>query len=263
MISVYTTAFNIEKNKFDINSCLKNFLELANEVCIATIPDNEDNTSNILKDIADNNQKVKIITNNNINSNTFAKDGKLKNIALQACSNNICVQLDSDERISDVNVWKLFIENNKKIILSGYAFMIPVINLYKDKYHYRDIGTKWYIHRKEGMQRGIVNFAKLENGKFDKNKSDGCELIDSNGNLPQSINILYHTNFEAKSPIEILKTSKIPFVIHYGYEDLNRRASINKNFWQKEWSGYSDIEVKLCTEESDFKDDYFKHGLDI
>lgn len=263
MISIYTTAFNIEKNEFDINSALKNFLELADEVCIATLPDNEDSTQNILQDIINKDSRVKVFMSYDINSDTFAKDGKLKNLALQNCTNDICVQLDSDERISNPNVWKNFIEKNKQIILDGYAFMIPVINLYKDKNYYRDISVKWYLHKRDGMQRGIVSFAKLENGKFDKERSDGCELIDSDGRLPQSINILYHPNFANKSPIEILKTSEIPFVIHHGYADLKRRASINKNFWEKEWSEYSDIEVKLNTTESDFKDEYFKHGLNI
>jgi hypothetical protein len=260
MISIYSTAFNIEKNEFDIASAIQNFLELADEVCIATIPDNEDNTNNILQAIANKDPRVKILISNDINSNTFAKDGKLKNLALQACSCDICVQLDSDERINNINIWKNFIEENKHLILNGYAFMVPVINLYKDKDHYRDIGVKWYIHRKKGMQRGIVDFARLPNGKFDKDKSDGCELIDENGKLSQSINILYHPD---KSPIDILKHSGFPFVIHYGYVDLNRRANINKNFWQKEWSGYSDAEVKLNTDSSQFKDEYFKHGLNI
>lgn len=263
MISIYTTAFNIEKNEFDINSALENFLELADEVCIATLPDNQDNTQNILQDIANKNPKIKVFNSYDINSNTFAKDGKLKNLALQNCTQDICVQLDSDERISNATIWKNFIEKNKQTILDGYAFMIPVINLYKDKNYYRDIGVKWYIHKKEGMKRGIVNFAKLPKGKFDKERSDGCELIDENERLPQSINILYHQNFRNKSPIEILKTMQVPFVIHYGYVDLKRRAAINRNFWEKEWSDYSDTHVKLNTTESDFKDEYFKHGLDI
>jgi len=263
MISVYTTAFNIEKNEFDINSALENFLELADEVCIATLPDNQDNTQNILQKIVNSNPKVKVFMSYDINSGTFAKDGKLKNLALQNCTGDICVQLDSDERISNSNIWKNFIGKNKQIISDGHAIMVPVINLYKDKNYYRDISVKWYIHKKENMRRGIVEFAKLSNGKFDKEKSDGCELIDSNGRLPKSINILYHPNFQDKTPLEVLKTYEIPFVIHYGYVDLKRRACINKNFWEKEWSEYSDIETKLNTSESDFKDEYFIHGLKI
>jgi hypothetical protein len=263
MISVYTTAFNIEKNKFDINSTIENFSQLADEICIATIPDNEDNTQDILQNIVNNNSRVKVFMSYDTNSTTFAKDGKLKNIALQNCSNNICVQLDGDERINNPNIWKNFIKANKEMILDGCAFMIPVINLYKDKNHYRDIGAKWYIHRKKGMYRGIVNFARRSDGKFDKDKSDGCELIDELGNLSKSINITYHPDFKDKSPIEILKTSQIPFVIHYGYQDLSRRGEINKNFWQNEWSDYSGKDVILNTQESDFKDEYFKHGLDI
>lgn len=263
MISIYTTAFNIEKNEFDINSALKNFLELADEVCIATLADNDDNTKNILEDIANNDTRIKIFTTSDINSHTFAKDGKLKNLALQNCSNDICIQLDSDERINDSKIWKNFININKEMILDGYAFMVPVINLYKDKYHYKDISAKWYIHRKKNMYRGIVNFAKTSDGKFDKDKSDGCELIDSNSNLVKSINIIYHPNFKNKPLIEILKFSQIPFVIHYGYADLNRRAKINKNFWQKEWSEYSSIDVSLATNELQFKEEYFKHGLII
>jgi hypothetical protein len=263
MISIYTTAFNIEKNQFDINSAIENFCQLADEVCIATIPDSDDDTHSILENISKNNNKVKIFTSNDIDSGTFAKDGKLKNLALSNCSNEICIQLDCDERINDPNIWKNFIKVNKEIILDGYAFMVPVINLYKNKDHYKDISAKWYIHKRKNMYRGIVNFARRPDGRFDKDKSDGCELIDELGNLSKSINIAYHPDFRNKSPIDILKTPQIPFVIHYGYQDLERRAEINKNFWQKEWSEYSNKDIVLSTSLSEFKDEYFKHGLDI
>lgn len=263
MISIYTTAFNIEKNNFNIDSAINNFLKLGNELCIATIPDNEDDTISILKNISNNNKNIKICIDKNINSNSFAKDGKLKNLSLQNCSNNICVQLDLDERISNETIWRNFINTNQEMILKGYAFMVPVLNLYKDKYHYKNIGTKWYIHKKDGMYRGIVNFAKLSNEKFDKDKSDGCELIDLEGNLIPSINILDHPSIKNIPTIEILKHAQLPYVIHYGYVDLSRRCHINKNFWEKEWSEYSGKKVKLNTEEHEFTDDFFKHGIEI
>lgn len=263
MISIYTTAFNIQKNQFDISSTLDNFSELADEICIATIDDNEDDTLNILKDLSKNNTKIDIIIDKSINSNTFAKDGKLKNLALQHCSNEICVQLDLDEMINDANIWKAFIHNNKHIIFDGHACMVPVINLYKHEDYYRDIGFKWYIHRKTGMFRGIVNFARISDTKFDKDKSDGCELIDANGNLISSFNLLSHPKFHNMSNLHALKNGNIPFVIHFGYVDLFRRAQINRNFWKKEWSEYIGEEVNITLNECEFKDEYMEHGLKL
>ena len=263
MISFYTSAFNIEENNFDILGFIKNIEELASEIVISTIPDNIDNTLEILNNITSTQCAIKIVQDVNLNSQTFAKDGKLKNLSLQNCSNDICIQIDLDERISNTKLWLDFIISYKDLILNGISIMIPVINLYKDKYHYKDISQKWYIHNKHNRKRGIVNFAILPNGKFDKNKSDGCELLDNMNNLTQSLSILSELNNLRLDPLTIIQNNKIPYIIHHGYIDLQRRASLNKNFWQKEWSNYSNDEVNLPINIQDFSESYYQHYLNI
>ena len=250
-VSIYTSAFNIKECSFDIVGAIENYSKIADEICIATLFDSK-NDLLILNNL--NNPKVKIATDENITKDTFAKDGKLKNLALQNCSNNICIQLDCDERIYNQEIWKLFIENNSPQILSGFPVMIPVIDLYKSKEYYCSINRKWYLHKKEGMYRGIVNFARLPNGKFDKEKSDGCELIDKDGNLFNSISF----NFNNSEILKLMRDDQIPYVVHYGHLDLERRKRINEIFWNKEWESYSD---KKNAEE--VEKEYFKHGIII
>jgi hypothetical protein len=58
------------------------------------------------------------------------------------------------------------------------TLMLPSINLCGSELTYKDIGSKWYIHHNNiGLQRGIVNFAKKENGKIDITKSDTWHYI--------------------------------------------------------------------------------------
>ena len=100
--------------------------------------------------------------------------------------------------------------------------MLPTIDLYEDLDHYINIGQKWYLHTKEGSHRGSVAWARKEDGSLDPEKSDTCELIDSNGNLIPCV---------AKIQLDDLN----PKIIHLGYLDLEKRNNVNK-FWGKIWN---------------------------
>jgi len=238
MISVYTTAFNIVKGGFDLSSALRNFSLVGDEIVIGTI-NNEDDTMGVLESFKDL-YPIKIIQTE-YDAKTFAVDGKLKEAALQACSGDFCLQLDADERVGNPDAWNDFISSEESLShLLGHeadSIMLPVVNLYRDINSYKDINRKWYFHKKDSkskgrLHRGIVSFARLPNGKFDKEKSDGCELLYGDGSLVSTI------AFKSMETVEEISAANIPFVVHLGYLDLARRDALNKNFWDYTWASY-------------------------
>lgn len=237
MISVYTTAFNIVKGGFDLSSALKNFSLVGDEIVIGTLK-NEDNTLEILKGFSDF-YPIKIVETD-YDIRTFAVDGKLKDAALQSCSGEFCIQLDADERVGNPDVWNDLISpesNLKQVFIESDALMLPVIDLYRDINSYKGINRKWYIHKRVSvlwgkLHRGVVGFARLADGKFDKEKSDGCELLYADATLATS------AAFRQLETVEELDTAGIPFVVHLGYLDLARRDELNNRFWKETWASY-------------------------
>lgn len=228
MISIYTSAFNLIKNKFDYKDALFNFSNLANELVIA-VNTSEDDTLEVLKEEARQNTKcnIKVISTDFLYTDPLL-DGKIKNAALQASTEDVKIGLDMDERIPlwQKGSWMSYATFLKH---SQYpAFFIPSVNLYKDENHYFSITKKWYMH-KGGLKRGPVNFGLNKDGTVDINKSDTCELIDKDGNLVPSMDV---------------SLSDL-FVYHLGYMNLEDKILRNKNFWKNHWSVESGREVEI------------------
>ena len=263
-ISCYISAFNIDKGQFDYERCLKSCAEYFDEVVVATIKDNDDNTQNILEREARILENIKVVRSD-LEQSTFLLDGKLKNVALQKCSNDICVQMDLDETpYGEIGGWDIFarrVYNSDEYDCS----MLPVLNLYKTPEFYTDIAQKFRIHKKysthpyffgKKLERGAFKEARLTNGGVDPKVSDTTELIHPDGSLvvcssPSNVDIDYFKY-------------QFPSVIHWGYVDLERRADLNKSFWKETWDGYSGEEqdVGVTIEELDGKE-CFRHGLDL
>ena len=229
-ISIYSTAFNIIKNEFNYEDAIKNYLYYADEVCLAINTSEDDSLKEVKKFIIENNfRNVKIIETNFNYDDPFCY-GKIVNAALQACTGDICILQDLDERFGGnkeylINLCKNFI--NLENIQSLFT---PVINLYGDLNHYNDIAFKWYIHKK-GLYRGPVQFGIKENGLPDYNKTSTDELIDKDNNLVSTLNIVEALNF--KSPMDYIEMN-YPFVYHLGYTDFHKRVKRN-NFWKPFW----------------------------
>jgi uncharacterized protein YxjI len=256
MFSIYSSAFNIIKNDFEYESFVNNFCQFAEEVVIA-VNKSEDDTLSALEDLQIKNNNLKIISTNFSYEDPLL-DGKIKNEALQNTSNLIKIGLDLDEHIP---IWQkqIWIEVGEFLISKKDigCIMIPSLNLYKDKDHYSTVGRKWYLH-KEGYQRGAVNFARKENGTVDTSKSDTCELIDINGNLVPSLAF--------DNSIESLRSGSVPFVVHAGYADLEKRVKRNLNFWHNHWkveSGGEEPKHKVHKDVSEFNESYQVHLLKI
>lgn len=234
-ISIYSTAFNVVKNNFNYKDAIKNFCFYADEVSLA-INKSEDNSSEVVKEfVKENNLNVKVIDTEFSYDDPFCY-GKIVNAALQGCSGDICILQDLDERFGGNKDVLIKICEDFLKLEQIKALFVPVINLYGDFYHYKDINFKWYIH-KSGLYRGPVNFGLKDNGRPDYNKTSTDELIDSSGNLVPTLNIVQATNFN--DPYLYIQNN-LPFVYHLGYTNLDDRVKRNvfwKSFWEKATGG--------------------------
>lgn len=259
-ISVYTSLFNVDNEMFDISAAFKNWNKYADEIVIATM---EDQYVKVLtyvvglyeeyKGLAD----IKVISvKTTLDDPLF--DGKLKEGALRECKNEIVIQQDFDERIGgDPYQWEgllSFLSRNDDF----KAFMLPVIDLYKDLDHYKGLGGKWYLHHKDGCHRGPVAFAKREDGTIDTEKSDTCELIDEDGNLAS---FLRDDRFTLSTISDRFNIS-MPHIIHLGYLDLDKRVENNK-FWEDIWSlrEGSKVNVAKSIEGLEEENNAIPHGI--
>jgi len=236
-ISIYSTAFNIVKNNFNYQDAIKNFLYYADEVCLA-INKSEDNSLEVVSQyVKDNNLNVKIVDTSFSYDDPFCY-GKIVNSALQACTGDICILQDLDERFGGNKDTLIKVSEQFLKINMVQALFVPVINLYGDFYHYKDISFKWYIHKK-GLYRGAVNFGIKDNGRPDYNKTSTDELIDKDSQLVPTLNIVQATNY--KNPYDYIKDNN-PFVYHLGYTNFDDRVKRNvfwKSFWEKATGGDS------------------------
>ena len=179
-------------------------------------------------------------------------DGKIKNAALEACREDYCILLDADERInpSDRPKWEVYaraLGKDQKID----ALLVPVIDLCRDFHNYKCINSKWYLHKNNrGIKRGIVDFAKLANGKIDTERSDTCEAIYEDGSLVRAA-LIINPRLSNEDKISILKNQGVPFVWHTGWVDYEHRLKINE-FWKttlENRSGKTENNIILKIEE--------------
>jgi hypothetical protein len=247
MFSIYTSGFNLIKGGFNFGQALRRFARIADEVVIA-VNKSEDDTLARVEECGRLycGGKLKIVSEN-IPYTHPEMDGMLKDAALQRTSSLFKIGLDLDEYIPYWQIanglWDTLAE---KMLTFGFpAAFVPVVNLYGDEYHVSDVGQKWYIHR-SGYHRGVVNFAKKPDGTHDITKSDGCELLDGKGDLAHTLpNIIQSLSTEER--LEILARKRLPFVVHTGYVNLERRAELNRSFWNSHWKTECGEEVSVPT----------------
>jgi hypothetical protein len=109
-ISVYSSLFNVESGLFDLEDALLNWSKYADEIVIATFEDEKNSIVTAIKYAAEAigfKGGIKVVVKKDTNLDDPLFDGKLKNAALQACSNEIVIQQDFDERIGGEKIyWK-------------------------------------------------------------------------------------------------------------------------------------------------------------
>lgn len=250
VISVYTSAFNVNKMKYDWEAAFLNFLDIGDELVVAVQKSDDDTQDKIIEwgaQIAVERPETACrLVFTEFGYDDPDLDGKVKNEALRDTRGLYKLGLDLDERIPAR--FKPHLRN----LLSNFYYdktdviMLPVINLYKDKEHFKNIGQKFYFHR-AGLKRGTVNFAKHKYGNtHDINKSDSCEILDQEGNLPRLASLV-PPQASNNEKLSLIKQHNIPFVAHEGLLDLEKKALRNELFWKKHWSIESDQDVEIPT----------------
>jgi len=233
MFSIYTIAFNVVKNQFDFKEAVENFCFFAEEVVVA-VNKSEDGTLEQFLKLQSTYDNLKIVEAN-VSYEDPELDGKLFNIALGHTTNPYKIILGLDHRIS-------LRQKDKWIQLASHldktdAFMIPCLELYGDikKCKYESAGLMWFLH-KEGLKRGVVNFAKRQDGTFDPSKSDSNELIYHDGSLVSSLVVSPLSGYSknAEDFFQFLSAVDI-YVYHIGYLDLNKRILVNNSIWKDIW----------------------------
>ena len=263
LTSIYTTAFNLSKCEFweDFHKFIVRNAPFADEIVVATLPQEE---GEILEKIHLDfpRENIRVVYPNNLSYDSFSLDGKLKDFALKSCDGNILIQLDLDEYLQPNYPWISFFESRANLIFSSHVLMLPSFNLVGDESHYSSINIKWYVHGRD-YSRGVQKHARLDDSKFpdwptsfSKESSDGCELLDKNGELPSKI---IQSVFITQDWHCLLGA---PYIIHEGYLSLERKAKRNREFWKQSWYSYGEEDaVDVKTNASDFQIKGYKHGL--
>lgn len=258
MISIYHSAFNLNKHGFTRwQDCLIKSCHFADEVIVA-INTSEDDTEEVVKAILKKESKSHKIINTSFDYKDPWLDGKIKNKALQSCTQEFKLQLDLDEYVPlcqrplwENMCFKLKFDSNISCIA------VPSVDLYKDLNHYKSINHKQYLHKGLAFRAPQIA-ARNPDGTINTLMSDGCDLVDENGNFIPTGGL--------DKRLEVLELNQVPFVIHLGYVDLNSRLKRNHEFWHEHWyveGGGKSPAHKIHMKNEDFEYPYLEHNLSL
>ncbi len=233
--SVYVSAFNLIKNGFDYQAALSNFLDFVGEdgEVVIAVNTSEDGTADALRALTDQNNHLKVVeTHYSYSDITF--DGAVKNVALQATTNPIKIQMDMDERFvqSQRRRWALAAED----LLSHPetdCLLIPSVDLFGGMETIRadrTISSKFRMH-KSGLRRGVIEAAWAADRKtFDTGVTDSGDLVKQDGTLAsyQALGGHLHPGWARALNASL-------YTLHFGYLDFTQRVRVNQAIWAEHW----------------------------
>lgn len=224
--SVYSTAYNILQNGFSRwQESVLNSVQFADEVIIA-VNTSDDDTDSAIRDTLWEYKNWKIVPANFSKLDPFW-DGRMKNLALQHCTQEFKIIKDLDEEIP---LWQKPLWENKlfQLKFSGAKVMaVPSVDLYCDVNHYKSINLKTYANIGQAYRGPSAN--ALKPGYFINTQfSDGTELIDESFNLLPAI-------MSGPCDLAALESGEEIFCVHYGYIDKQERIKRNSAFWGAHW----------------------------
>ena len=268
MFSIYSTAFNVIKNSFDYKEAVHNFCSFAEEVVIS-INQSEDDTLEAFKELCKEYDNLKLIKAD-VSYDDPCLDGKLFNVAIQSTTQEFKILLGLDQRIPlyQRGDWERLAYQMR---FSDFdAYMIPILDLWGATRKLRwdkdnNVSFMWALHRGD-LYRGPVDFARLDNGKYDPSKSDSNELIYEDGSLVRSQQYLMGQCQTLQSYLETLKIQNV-FLYHIGYVNFENRVKVNKDIWQKQWEEIRPAEKRenqVAVTEAELEQyETFEHGLKL
>lgn len=262
-VSVYSTAWSIVSKSFDYRGALDNWFTFSDEVSIAVPNSDTDNSAALIATYAQERGYNVIITRTDFaldGSDPFAY-GKTENAALQACTGDLLIQQNGDERM---RVTRQRLEELHAYLCSYpdiKSLFVPTIDLYGSSNRYVvPIKGKWYIHGR-GLKRGAVQFGLKADGRPDYNKTSTDELLTLDGNLASTMPLLRDGSIES---LRHYVAQGYPLVYHLGFLDLASRADRAKwwgQFWVNATGGDSNSHITDVAELE--KRHTFEHGLPL
>lgn len=247
--SLHSSVFNVAKAGFDWAEALTSWLTFMREgdQLVLAANTSEDDTPTLLRDWLKRWHEQHVgsgirtdVIDIAIPYTEADFDGRGKAAALDACTEPYAILLDLDERIppSMRRRWDaLATELERTPQLDGW--LIPSIDLHGDEDHYRcgegGPSSKWYLHRRlPHITRGVVKWARREDGSIDKTRSDTCEAVNrETGDLIRAAPIL-NPAFPHWLAIPQMEGGEIPFVYHLGSLNLEQRVK-QSAFWRPHW----------------------------
>lgn len=256
MFSIYHSAFNLIKHGFvGWETSVKNSCKFADEVIIA-VNTSSDGTKEAIEETLQDFSNWKIVETDFSYQDPWL-DGKIKNTALQTCTQDFKIQLDLDEYIP---LWQKPLWENlaMQIALSPVqCAAVASVNLYKDWSHYSSITNKQYFHKGQAYRAPSIA-ARKPDGTINTKMSDGCDLVNADG---QFVSTTATTN-----NLQSLELGISPFVVHFGYVDLDSRLKRNHEFWHEHWyveGGGQDPAHTIHMKHEDFEYPYLEHKLKL
>lgn len=246
--SLHSSVFNVQKAGFDWTGALTNWLDFlwAGDQLVLAVNTSEDDSPALLREWLGKWQEThadkQVCTDVIPIAIPYTDadfDGRGKAAALAACTEPYAMLMDLDERVvpSMRRQWGALARELEQSQLEG--FLIPSIDLHGDEDHYRagdgPCQSKWYLHKRlPHITRGVVKWARREDGSIDKTKSDTCEALDSRtGDLIKAAPIISPA-LPHWMAVPQLESGEVPFVYHLGGLDLEQRVR-QSAFWRPHW----------------------------
>ncbi len=269
-LSIYTYAFGARRAKLDLDAAIANMTTFADEVVIATLAAQEDDTLDRLRawEAALNTfgprLKVVVVDTDITTNNRF--DGDLKTAALQACActHPIRIIADCDERF--VAAQRPMWDDLARQLLANPqldGWLIPVVDLYGGLDTIRadrPIGLKLRMHKATIVRRGVPASAERGAGLFDTSQSDSTEPQLADGSLGAWAYAVLPTLLQPH-----LASLLNVWVQHNGFIDLAARAELGRTFWRQHWEARSGRPEKVATTVAELSEGVplIPHGLPI
>ena len=273
-VSGYTTTFNCVSQNYPFVESITSMLDCLDEVVVVD-GGSTDGTLEVLQQISQENQKLKIVENvvdwSHPRSAVF--DGLQKAVARQNCTGDLCWQMDVDEIIHESD-YKKIRALTRNIHKGNQIIALPVVEFWGKSGKIRiDINPwKWrlsrnYPHITHGIPAHLV--VKDENGDiYAKQGTDGCDYIhvDTGEQIPF---VSFHTqeteNLRQRALVSEefrsqyvawLKSviENLPGVYHYSWFDLPRKIKTYRGFWQRHWQSLFNIHQDDTAENNMFFD---------
>lgn len=274
-ISAYTTTRNCISQEYPFELCIKSVLSFCHEVVVVDA-NSSDGTWERLEELAKDNEKLRIYREVlDYDHPRFAVfDGKLKAIARDKCTQEFCLQIDSDEIIPEVDGEK-YLSIAKDFPSNIDLLALPVVEFWGSKEKIRmDINPwKWRLSRnKSHITHGIPKQYRRYDDSFqlysEPFRSDGCDYVNK-----ETFDPIPFANFYTV-PVEQLRRSaltneehrkeyenwfkqaceQLPKVLHFSWWNIERKIKTYKNYWQKHWLSLYNVETEDTAENNMFFD---------